>query len=114
MPKNATMPRARRGEVWQIDFGLAAKVRPALIYSVPFLDHERALYAVIPHTQSVRVTRFEVTSRLRGLEQGAFDVQNLGAVSQARLLRRLAVLAPDQMRQVDDIVLAWLGLGGSD
>lgn len=53
------MPRALRGEVWQIDFGPAAKVRPALIYSVPFFDDERALYAVIPHTTALRKTRFE-------------------------------------------------------
>jgi hypothetical protein len=25
------MPNAKRGEVWQVDFGLAAKVRPALV-----------------------------------------------------------------------------------
>ena len=25
------MPNAKRGEIWQVDFGLAAKVRPALV-----------------------------------------------------------------------------------
>ena len=30
------MPSARRGEVWQVDLGMAAKARPAVIFSVPF------------------------------------------------------------------------------
>ena len=104
------MPKAQRGEVWQIDFGLAAKVRPALVYSVPFVENERALYAVIPHTTAVRGTRFEIALRLSGLEQGVFDVQNLGAISQARLMRKVVVLIPDQIGRVDEVVRRWLGL----
>ena len=104
------MPKAQRGKVWQIDFGLAAKVRPALVYSVPFVENERALYAVIPHTTAVRGTRFEIALRLSGLEQGAFDVQNLGAISQARLMRKVVVLTPDQIGRVDEVVRRWLGL----
>ncbi|MBM3883586.1 MAG: type II toxin-antitoxin system PemK/MazF family toxin [Verrucomicrobia bacterium] len=100
------MPKAQRGEIWQVDFGLAAKVRPAVIYSVPFLDHERALFAVIPHTTALRGTRFEVSLTLRNLEPGAFDVQNLGAISQARLLRQLGKLIPDQMADIDRVVKA--------
>jgi len=68
------MPTAQRGDIWQVDFGLAAKVRPALVCRVPFWEHERALYAVIPHTTALRGTRFEVALRVRGLEYGAFDV----------------------------------------
>ena len=44
------MPIAQRGEVWQADLGLVAKVRPVLILSVPFLDHERAVFGIVPHT----------------------------------------------------------------
>ena len=29
------MPTAKRGEVWLADLGIAAKIRPALILSVP-------------------------------------------------------------------------------
>jgi len=39
-----------RGEVWAVDLGLAAKVRPALVLNTPFTDADRALVAVIPHT----------------------------------------------------------------
>ena len=53
------MPIARRGEVWQVDLGLVAKVRPALILNIPFQDHERAVYTVVPHTMAVRGTRLK-------------------------------------------------------
>ena len=36
-----------RGEVRQVDFGAVAKVRPALVISVPFADADRALIGVI-------------------------------------------------------------------
>ena len=35
------MPSARRSEVWQIDFGLAAKVRPALVLGCDIADGDR-------------------------------------------------------------------------
>lgn len=50
----------KRGEVWLVDLGLAAKVRPCLICSVPFEDEDRALVNVLPHTTSPRGSRFEV------------------------------------------------------
>jgi mRNA-degrading endonuclease toxin of MazEF toxin-antitoxin module len=28
------MPNAKRGEVWQVDLGMAAKARPAVIFNV--------------------------------------------------------------------------------
>ncbi len=40
---------AKRGEVWQVDFGMAQKVRPAVVVSVPYEDADRALIAVVPH-----------------------------------------------------------------
>ncbi len=32
-----------RGEIWLVDLGMAQKVRPAVVLSVAYLDHERAL-----------------------------------------------------------------------
>jgi mRNA-degrading endonuclease toxin of MazEF toxin-antitoxin module len=49
-----------RGEVWQVDFGVTQKVRPALVISVPYGDTDRALIGVIPHTTAVRGSQFEV------------------------------------------------------
>ena len=49
----------QRGEVWLVDLGLAAKVRPALVVSVPPGDVDRALVTIVPHTTSLRNSRFE-------------------------------------------------------
>src|SRR5437867_8673188 len=37
----------KRGEVWLIDLGLAAKARPAVILSVPFEDNEKAVVTYV-------------------------------------------------------------------
>jgi mRNA interferase MazF len=52
------MPTPARGDVWLVDMGYAAKVRPALVLSVPIEADERVLTTVVPHTTSVRNTRF--------------------------------------------------------
>jgi hypothetical protein len=45
------MPEPQRGEVWLVDLGLAAKVRPCLVLSVPVAEQDRALMAVAPSPQ---------------------------------------------------------------
>lgn len=49
-----------RSEVWLIDFGIAAKVRPALVVSETYGDEDRALIAVVPHTTSIRGSQYEI------------------------------------------------------
>ena len=71
------MPIPRRGEVWLIDFGLAGKTRPALVVSEAFGDIDRALITVIPHTTSLRGSRFEVIVPSPFLKPGAFLVQGV-------------------------------------
>jgi mRNA interferase MazF len=100
----------RRGEVWLVDLGYAAKTRPALVVSVPFLDTERALVTLVPHTTSPRGTRFEVASHERFLKAGVFDAQNLLAVPEAKLLRRLGRLSAQRFDGVMKAVSDWLGL----
>jgi len=45
---------ANRGEVWLIDFGIAAKVRPALLLTDEPADNELDLFTVLLHTTSTR------------------------------------------------------------
>lgn len=104
------MASDRRGEVWLVDLGYAAKTRPALVVSVPALDSERALVALVPHTTSLRGTRFEVPSNLRFLKAGAFDAQNLITVPESKLLRKLGSLNNEEFDVVLRAVLNWLGL----
>ena len=70
------LPRIQRGELWLVDLGYLGKVRPVLVISIPFLDYERTLCLVVPHTTSVIGTRFEVSIKNPVLQQGAFDVHS--------------------------------------
>ena len=104
------MPNAKRGEVWQVDFGIAAKVRPALVMGSDIADEDRVLVALVNHTTALRGSRYEAPMRVPGLEAGGFDAQSLYTIPAAKLLRRRAVLTPAQLVQVETKVKLWLGL----
>jgi mRNA interferase MazF len=99
-----------RGEVWQIDFGVTQKVRPALVISIPYVDNDRTLIGVVPHTTAVRGSQFEVAIPIRFLDQGAFLVQGVQAVPPKYFLRRIGELSADQLRQVELALSKWLGI----
>jgi mRNA interferase MazF len=101
---------AQRGEVWLVDLGLAAKVRPCLVLSVPATDADRALVTLVPHTTSVRGSRYEVVVPVPFLRPGAFDSQGLVTIPSAKLVRRLGKLNSQQMLAVEAGVRPWLGL----
>ena len=48
------MAQPKRGEVWLVDLGLAAKVRPCLLLTGFPADDELALVTVVPHTTAIR------------------------------------------------------------
>ena len=104
------MNSPNRGEVWLVDLGFAAKIRPCLILSVPALDEDRALVTVVPHTTSQRGSRFEVEIKTGFLKKGAFDAQSLVTIPNAKLARKLGKLTGDQMLDIEDAVCDWLGL----
>jgi hypothetical protein len=64
------MNRPQRGEIWIVDLGYAAKIRPAAVLSVPIIDEDRILAAIVPHTTSVQNTRFEVNVSRPFLKSG--------------------------------------------
>lgn len=99
-----------RGEVWQVDFGIAQKVRPALVVSIPYADSDRALLGVIPHTSATRGSPFEVPIPTRFLSEGAFLVQGIQAVPPRYFLRRLGVLSQTQLQEEEAALLRWLSL----
>ncbi len=105
------MSVARRGEIWLIDLGFSAKVRPGLILNVEPADHERAIATYVPRTTAVRGTRFEVERRSPGFDPGAFDAQGIGGIPHAKLIRRLASVDAPTLARVENAVRLWLGLG---
>lgn len=103
-----TVPR--RGEVWLVDLGMAAKVRPAVVVSVPAGDADRALVTIVPHTTSPRQSRFEATVQVPFLKAGVFDAQNLVTIRHAKLIRQLGTMGKAQFGIVERAMCLWLGL----
>ena len=100
---------AERGEVWQIDFGLAAKVRPALLLTGEPADDELDLFTVLLHTTALRGNGWELVLAKPFLKPGAFHLQQLQSVSGAKLLRRLGVLTAEEMSKVEQALRSRLG-----
>ncbi len=104
------MPKPKRGEVWLVDLGLAAKVRPCLVLSIAPQETERALCTLVAHTTSSRGTRFEVTVHAKFLRSGVFDAQNLMTIPHAKLVRKLGKLSVSDLNAIEDSVRFWLAL----
>ena len=97
------MPNAKRGEVWQIDFGLAA-VRPALVLGCDIADEARVWWPWFITPRALRGSRYEIPMRVSGLDEGGFDAQSLYTIPAVKLIRRRAVLSPAQMKVVEEKV----------
>jgi mRNA interferase MazF len=66
---------------------------------------------LVPRTTSVQGTRFEVPVQARFLHgSGVLDAQQIVTVPQAKLIRKLGDLSPDQLALVEEAVRRWLGL----
>ena len=98
------------GEVWQVDFGLAAKVRPALLLTGNPADEELDLVTVLLHTTALRGNRRELSIPKPFLKPGAFHLQQIQSVPTVRLERRLGVLTEAEMNQVLDALAERLNI----
>ncbi len=105
------MRNPERGEVWLVDLGYVAKVRPCLVISIPAVMQDRALATLVPHTTSPRGSRFEVDAKVSFLKAGLFDVQNIITIPHVKLLRKLGELNSNQLAKVEKTLLFWLGFG---
>jgi mRNA interferase MazF len=104
------MNSPQRGEVWLVDLGYTAKVRPCLVISIPVSQEDRALVTLIAHTTKPRGSRFEVNVQVRFLREGVFDSQNLVTIPYIKLIRKLGTLSSDQLSLIEDSLKRWLGL----
>jgi mRNA interferase MazF len=96
------MPAVSSGEVWPVDFGMAAKVRPALLLTDNPADDELDFITVMLHTTSLRGNRLELSIPKPFLKPGAFHLQQIQSVPTVRLERKLGVLTEAEMSQVLD------------
>jgi mRNA interferase MazF len=104
------MKKILPGEIWWVDFGLAAKVRSALILSDYPADDELALLVVVPHTTAVRGNRWEVNLPKPFLKNGVFHLQQVQPISLARFDRKLGALTMDEFRQIKTALIGLLNL----
>ena len=98
------------GEVWVVDFGLAAKVRPALLLTGEPATEELDLVTVLLHTTALRGNQWELNLPKPFLKPSAFHLQQIQTISTIKLERRLGVLTPDEMNRVQDALATRLGL----
>lgn len=105
------MPVAKPGEVWVVDLGMAAKVRPCLVLTPQPKSDELDVFTVVAHTKSLRGNRWEVAVPKPFLDgQGAFDVQRVATVASVKLERKLGQLTPEELDRVLDQLADRLGI----
>jgi mRNA interferase MazF len=103
---------ARPGEVWIVDFGLAAKQRPVLILAYPQPDDARALVVVVPLTSQLRGLRGEVDIGKPSWlpKHSAVNVQGFASIDQHALIRKLGRLSDEQLSAVKNAIRELLEL----
>ena len=100
----------KASEVWLIDLGMVAKVRPCLLLTDYPADDELALVTVLPHTTALRGNRWELPIPKPFLKPGAFHFQQVQSVSVARLERRLGALTDEEWSKVQQTLADYFGL----
>jgi mRNA interferase MazF len=90
------------GEVWQVDLGLAGKVRPCLLMTGYPNNDELAVVTIIPHPTALRGNRWEISIAKSFLKDGAFHLQQIQSVPTVRLMRRLGALTIEEMQVIHD------------
>ncbi len=104
------MPAVAKGEVWLVDFGMVAKVRPALLLTGEAADDELDLVTLLLHTTALRGNRWELNLPKPFLRPGAFHLQQIQSLSAAKLERKLGALTPTEMQQVEEALTERLAL----
>ena len=103
--------RLLRGEIWQVDMGIAGKVRPCLLLTDYPANDELALVTVIPHTTALRGNEWEVVIPKPFLKAGAFHIQQVQSISLPKLMRRLGSLTNEEWNLIAEKLSERLGLG---
>jgi mRNA interferase MazF len=97
------MPAVKPGDIWMVDLGMAAKVRPCLIITPQLRGKELDVFTVVAHTTATRGHRWEISiARPFFDSEGAFDVQRIATVASVKLERKLGELTSAEMDLVFD------------
>jgi mRNA interferase MazF len=105
------MPAAKPGEVWRVDLGMAAKVRPCLVLTAQPRSDELDVFTVVAHTTSPRGNQWEVKINKPFLDKdGVFDVQRIATVAGVKLERKLGELSAAELDAILDRLAERLGI----
>jgi mRNA interferase MazF len=104
------MAKPSRGEVWLVDLGFTAKVRPCLVLSDYPGDEELALVVIVPHTTAVRNNRWEFPISKPFLKSGVFHLQQIQPISLPKLERKLGALTPQELESLGKQIVRLLKL----
>ena len=87
------------GEIYLIDLGMVAKVRPAVVVSRADPDSPRALSLFVPLTTENRGSAYEVAlGKPHFLNKDSWA--SLMAVGHERIIRRLGTVSVSQLSQI--------------
>lgn len=106
------MAKPIRGEIWMVDLGMAAKVRPCLVLSDYPTPEELALIVIVPHTTAIRGNRWELLLPKPFLKAGAFHLQQVHPVSLPRFERRLGTLTDGEFAGLGAKLARLLNISG--
>ena len=98
MPRISPHP----GEIWVIDVGYVAKIRPCLIITDAPTDQDLDLATVVFHTTALRGSKWELTIPKPFLKLGAFHLQEVHTAPLPRLERKLRELTSQEFNLILD------------
>ena len=90
------------GEIYLVDLGMVAKVRPAVVVSRADPDSPRALSIFVPLTTENRGSTYEVSlGKPRFLNKDSWaNVQGMMSVGHERIIRLLGTVSAPQLSQI--------------
>ena len=105
------MPAAKPGEVWMVDLGMIAKVRPCAVLTPLPRGNDLDVFTLVAHTTATRGTRWEVFLPKPFLDpDGVFDVQRIATVASVKLERKLGELKPEEFDKILNALADRFGL----
>jgi mRNA interferase MazF len=101
-----------RGDVVAVDFGMQAKVRPAVVVSIPNADSQRNMSVVVPMTTEIRNGECEVSfPKPPWLKQtSVVNLIGVAGVDNSKIERRLGRFDSDKFAEIEKGLARLLGL----
>ena len=94
-----------KGQVWMVDLGLVAKLRPCLLLTGFPSDEELALVTVVAHTTALKGSPWELNIQKPFLRKGAFHLQQIHSIPLSAFVRFLGELKIDEMKKVEQKIV---------